>query len=99
MSTPSSETPTPSFFARIGLAFGLFFKVLFDALFAGRVQRLGSGEPAAPPAPEPPKLHAAPTESALQLLGLLQREGRLLDFLMEDMSGYADAEIGAAARV
>jgi hypothetical protein len=41
----------------------------------------------------------APTESALQLLGLLQREGRLIDFLMEDMSGYSDAEIGAAARV
>lgn len=101
MNTPTSETPEPSFFARMGLAFSLFFRVLFDAVFAGRVQRLPSGEPLepAPEAEEPPRLHAAPTESALQLLGLLQREGRLMDFLMEDMSGYSDAEIGAAARV
>ncbi len=39
------------------------------------------------------------TTSALQLLAILQREGRFIDFLQEDMSGFADAEIGAAARV
>jgi hypothetical protein len=92
----TTDTPTLSFFARLGLAFRLFFKVLSDALFATRVQRLPSGEPEPD---EAPQLHVAPTESALQLLGLLQREGRLIDFLMEDMSGYSDAEIGAAARV
>ena len=37
--------------------------------------------------------------SALQLLSLLQQEGRLIDFLHEDVSQYQDAEIGAAARV
>jgi hypothetical protein len=94
----TSETTDLSFFARLGLAFRLFFKVLSDAVFATRVQRLPSGE-SSPPAADTPKLHVAPAESALQLLGLLQREGRLMDFLMEDMSGYADAEIGAAARV
>jgi hypothetical protein len=82
--------------------------VLFNAVFAGRVQRLQHGEAAQPnppagPAPTPPepapKLLAAPTDGALQLLGLLQREGRLVDFLQEDVSAYADAEIGAAARV
>ena len=36
---------------------------------------------------------------ALQLLSLLQREGRLVDFLTEDLAGAADADIGAAARV
>ena len=36
---------------------------------------------------------------ALQLLSILQREGRFIDFLQEDMSGFGDAEIGAAARV
>lgn len=98
-SQPHGESP-PSFFARLGLAFGAFFRILFDALFAARVQQLPAGEPEAhAPAPEPPRLHSAPAESALQLLGLLQREGRLLDFLMEDMSSYGDAEIGAAARV
>jgi hypothetical protein len=95
----------PSFFARLALAFVAFFKVLFNARFAGGVQRLGSGEPApapppaAPPAPEPVKLREVPTDSALQLLGLLQREGRLIDFLQEDLGAYPDATIGATARV
>ena len=93
----------PSFFARIWLAHVAFFRVLFDGLFAGRVLGLTSGaaaepspKPAAPPAPV---LREAPVDSALQLLGLLQREGRLIDFLQEDVSRYSDAEIGAAARV
>lgn len=42
---------------------------------------------------------AEPVEPALQLLSLLQREGRLVDFLQQDISGFADAEVGAAARV
>ncbi len=42
----------------------------------------------------------APThDAALQLLALLQREGRLVDFLEEDVASFADADIGAAARV
>lgn len=36
--------------------------------------------------------------SALQLLGLFQRKGRLVDFLQEDLSLYDDAQIGAAVR-
>jgi hypothetical protein len=113
MDTTAQPAETPSFFARIGLAFSLFFRVLFDAVLAGRVLRLSS---AAEPSPAPPlkeapaampvplpvaaaPLHAAPTESALQLLGLLQREARLVDFVMEDMSSYSDADVGAAARV
>jgi hypothetical protein len=92
--------PNPSFFARFALAFVAFFKVLFDAAYAGRLLRLQSGEPAPPaPAPEPPKLREVPTDGALQLLGLLQREGRLIDFLQEDLGAYPDAAIGATARV
>jgi hypothetical protein len=34
----------------------------------------------------------------LQLLAILQRDSRLVDFLMEDVSGYADDQIGAAVR-
>jgi hypothetical protein len=96
----------PSFFTRFVLAFAVFFRLLRDAAFAGNVRRIVELPPAepepAPPAeapPPPPKLHEAPTDAALQLLALLQREGRLLDFLEEDVSGYSDAEIGAAARV
>lgn len=41
-----------------------------------------------------------PTDTAaLQLLGLLQREARFVDFIQEDVAPYSDAEIGAAARV
>ena len=39
------------------------------------------------------------TRKALQFLGALQREGRFIDFLMEDLNAAADADIGAAARV
>ena len=35
----------------------------------------------------------------VQLLGLLQREARFIDFIQEDVAAYGDADIGAAARV
>jgi len=94
---------SPSFFHRLGLAFSLFFRTLFDARFAGSVVKLIT-----PPAVEPeaadataeiPVLHQASPDSALQLLGLLQQEGRLVDFLEEEVAQYSDAEIGAAVRV
>ncbi|MDR2333369.1 MAG: DUF2760 domain-containing protein [Burkholderiaceae bacterium] len=41
-----------------------------------------------------------PTDTAaLQVLGLMQREARFVDFIQEDVKNYTDAEIGAAARV
>ena len=56
-------------------------------------------EPAAakPKAPEPPKRpdHA----SALHLLSILQRDGRFVDFVEEDVTSFSDEEVGAAARV
>jgi hypothetical protein len=39
-----------------------------------------------------------PGAEALHLLSLLQRDGRLVDFLAEDLTGFSDSEIGAAAR-
>ncbi len=44
-------------------------------------------------------LKSAPTDSALQLMSILQQEARLLDFLSEDLTGFSDEEVGAAARV
>ncbi|SFM67628.1 DUF2760 domain-containing protein [Thermodesulforhabdus norvegica] len=35
---------------------------------------------------------------AVQLLALLQREGRFVDFIQEDLTPYDDAQIGAAVR-
>lgn len=39
-----------------------------------------------------------PSGVPLRLLALLQREGRLLDFLMEEIATYPDAQVGAAVR-
>ncbi len=97
---------TLPFGTRFFLAFAAFFAVLFDGTFAARVQKLKSGAPELPPAPEPePEPPPAPAaqernlEPALQLLSLLQREGRLVDFLQQDIADFSDADIGAAARV
>jgi len=35
---------------------------------------------------------------AIQMLSLLQRQGRFVDFLQEDLRSYEDAQIGAAVR-
>lgn len=51
------------------------------------------------PAPEPVVLKEATPDAALQLLSLLQKEARFIDFIKEDVSAFSDAEIGAAARV
>ncbi|MBB3011325.1 DUF2760 domain-containing protein [Cupriavidus alkaliphilus] len=56
--------------------------------------------PVAAPVAEPaPALKEASPVAALQLLGLLQRDARFVDFVEEDIARYADAEIGAAARL
>jgi len=89
----------PSFFARFGMAFAAFFRTLFDAEFASRLHELRLPAPEPEPEPEPDRLHEASPESAMQLLAALQRKGRFLDFLGEDVSSFSDAEIGAAARV
>ncbi|MFL6673430.1 MAG: DUF2760 domain-containing protein [Massilia sp.] len=103
----SKPTNLPSFWSRISLAFGAFFKTLGDPEFAARIRDDRIGPVAAPPAPSPapaPAAAAAPLraptpDAALQLLSLLQREARLIDFANENLGAYADADIGAAARV
>lgn len=47
-----------------------------------------------PPPPEPPR----PSPEPILVLALLQREGRLIDFLMEDISGASNEQIGAGVR-
>ncbi|KVE33998.1 DUF2760 domain-containing protein [Burkholderia sp. TSV86] len=106
--------PNISFAGRLSLAFGLFFSVLGDRALASRARRLRDGEadaaapvsaaapvtPAQPAAaPAPADIAQASPDTALQLLALLQRDARLIDFVEEDISGYADADIGAAARL
>lgn len=51
------------------------------------------------PAPEPVVLKEATPDAALQLLSLLQKDARFIDFIKEDITSYSDADIGVAARV
>jgi hypothetical protein len=57
-------------------------------------------EPAAPRAPARKSAGAAEqhAEGALAFLALLQREGRLVDFLQESLDAYEDSDIGASVR-
>ncbi|MCC5876473.1 MAG: DUF2760 domain-containing protein [Candidatus Sumerlaeia bacterium] len=75
---------------RLFTAFGWFFKILAkgNAAFSDAPQLTDEGKPTFTGSPE----------QAIQILGLLQKEGRLIDFLREDISGYQDAEVGAAVR-
>lgn len=68
---------------RLMLAFQAFWRTLTQADFAIRVKGLMSTEPEGPD---------------IRALAVLQRDGRLIDFLMEDIDSYGDAQIGAAVR-
>jgi hypothetical protein len=85
--------------SRIGSAFNCFFSILFRGVLPEGVAReFGYVRPAAAkPAPPPPP-EFKPSDGAVQILGILQRDGRLVDFLMEDLSGASDDQIGAAVR-
>jgi hypothetical protein len=66
-----------------------------DPAFNTRLTALEGGaepKPAAPAAP--PKPSGAP----LRMLAVLQAESRLVDFLLEDISGASDEQIGQAVR-
>jgi hypothetical protein len=87
---------------RISFAFRSFFSILFGGRLAPDIAlAFGYSKPmpvkaAAPPAA--PKPQAGPADGAVQILALLQRDARLVDFLMEDISAYSDEQVGAAVR-
>jgi hypothetical protein len=77
----------------VALAVGIFLGIAIG-YFLVRLALSGRPKPPPAPPPAPPK----PSGEPLRLLALLQREGRLLDFLMEDVQAASDAQIGAAVR-
>ncbi len=88
--------------SRIVLAFRSFFAILFSGKMPPDIaQELGfspqrKAQPAAKPSPVVRAVQAS--DGALQILGILQRDSRLIDFLMEDISAYSDDQVGAAVR-
>lgn len=73
----------PGTWNRFVLALRSFWHVLTEPDFAARVEPLFS---------------RAPTGPDLRVLAVLQRDGRLIDFLEEEIDAYTDAQIGAAVR-
>jgi Domain of unknown function (DUF2760) len=90
---------------RISLAFRSFFSILFGGTLPPDIaQAFGYAKampikatPAPAPAPKP-KPVSGPADGAVQILAVLQRDSRLVDFLMEDISAFSDDQIGAAVR-
>ena len=68
---------------RLVLAFQAFWRTLTDPDFAARVE---------------PLFLPATTGPDLRVLAVLQRDGRLIDFLEEEIDPYTDAQVGAAVR-
>ena len=87
---------------------GLLLALLIVAVsVVGSPKNAATAEPAptavAPPPPtaiQPPASMVSRAETeVVALIGLLQEKGRLVDFLMEEITSYDDAQVGAAARV
>jgi hypothetical protein len=68
---------------RFVLALKALWKILTDPEFAARVE---------------PLFLRAPSGPDLRILAVLQRDGRLVDFLQEDIDAYTDPQVGAAVR-
>lgn len=98
------------FWQRLSCAFRCWFSMLVHGRIPddiakqllGREAKLTTASGTRPPGTlEPVRKAEAPSEAvdrALQMLALLQREGRLVDFVFEDVKAYPDAQLGAAVR-
>ena len=75
---------------RISQAFRSFFSILFSGVLPADIAQAFGYSKVIPikvtPAPTP-KPQSGPADGAVQILSVLQRDARLVDFLMEDISG------------
>ena len=94
---------------RISFAFRSFFSILFKGALPSDIAlafgyskaipaKTATATAAPKPSPAPAKPSVGPVEGAVQILAVLQRDARLIDFLMEDISAYPDEQVGAAVR-
>jgi hypothetical protein len=85
--------------SRISLAFRSFFSILFGGVLPSDIAQAFGYSKVVPIKPAPaPKPQSGPADGAVQILAVLQRDARLIDFLMEDISAYSDEQVGAAVR-
>jgi hypothetical protein len=84
---------------RISQAFRSFFSILFRGVLPADIaQAFGYSKVIPIKATPAPKPQSGPADGAVQILSVLQRDARLVDFLMEDISAYSDEQVGAAVR-
>jgi hypothetical protein len=92
---------------RISYACRCFFAILSGRRIPQAIARELTPSPAVVPAipstarskgEEAGKMPVEAFDRAVQMLALLQRDGRLIDFLAEDVAPYPDAQLGAAVR-
>ncbi|HLJ50954.1 MAG TPA: DUF2760 domain-containing protein [Bryobacteraceae bacterium] len=83
---------------RIIFAFRSFFAILFSGKLPSDIAKAYGYIENKPQPVVKPKPQAQPADGALQILSILQRDARLIDFLMEDISPYSDDQVGAAVR-
>jgi hypothetical protein len=92
----------PSFWTRVGLAFRAFSAILSEGELPEELSRelVKTRQPAIASGTklQAPGREGTSTDQAVQTLALLQRDGRLIDFLSEDITPYPDAQLGAAVR-
>ena len=96
----SAVTDPLSFMQRLAIAIQTFFRAIGDSDFAAHLSGLKSEAPLLQvPEPPPAKVPERDLRPVLQLLNALQRDGRLIDFIQQDIAAFSDADVGAAARV
>ena len=97
------------FSTRLSFAFRCFVSLLFQGKIPHEIwQALSSSMTQAPSTAAATAIAAEKSSAdvrdsdgldrAVQILSLLQRDGRLVDFLEEDVSSYPDVQLGAAVR-
>jgi len=95
------------FWERVVFAFRCFLSILFHAEIPNDIAQKLVKPPGPAPAAAAPSVsrlkeaeRPAPEafDRAVQMLALLQRDGRLIDFLEENISAYPDTQLGAAVR-
>jgi hypothetical protein len=87
-----------SYGKRLKYAFRAFFSILDYGRIPDDITAALATEQTAPAAAPAAPATADGPDRAMQILALLQRDGRLIDFLMEDIRTYSDVQIGAAVR-
>jgi hypothetical protein len=93
-----AASPFEPYLAGGALVLGL---VVLATILVGRgpERKTRAAAEAARPMPVPTAVNYQADAEIVSFLAILQARGRLVDFLMDDINAYGDAQVGAAARV